>query len=155
MFGKAFPWNLGPPLTFCLFGLLMVCQLVLYLKNQPELLEEYSSATKVLQLKAESLVKGKEMNEIMAMKLHYLACVLKKAGRWHKDLDGKEGIDGLIKQYVPYICSCSEFCHNISPPNVHLRVAHKSKSSKKNLDYLLALVTHEIVPMCKMCFGGM
>ena len=70
---------------------------MLYLKHHPELLEEYISVSKVLQLKAEACVKAKEMNEVMAMKLHYMACVLKKTARWHQGLEGKDGIEGFVK----------------------------------------------------------
>ena len=45
----------------------------------------------------ESNVKSSEMHEVIAMKLHYLAFMLKKCARWHDGLDGKDGIEGFIK----------------------------------------------------------
>ena len=52
---------------------------------------------KVLQLKVENCVKSKERNELMAMKLHYISCVVKSCGRWRDELEGKGGVEGYLK----------------------------------------------------------
>lgn len=72
-------------------------QIAMYLQDNLELVTNYKSLVKVMELIAESNVKSSEMNEVLAMKMHYLACVLKICARWHEELDGKGGIDGFIK----------------------------------------------------------
>ena len=70
----------------------------MYLQDNLELVTNYKSLVKVMELIAESNVKSSEMHEVLAMKIHYLAFMLKKCARWHEELEGKGGIDGLIKQ---------------------------------------------------------
>lgn len=72
-------------------------QIAMYLQDNLELVENSRSLVKVMGLLAESNVKSKEMNEVLAMKMHYLAFVLKTCARWHDGLDGKDGIEGFIK----------------------------------------------------------
>ena len=69
----------------------------MYLQGNLELVKNYKSVVKVMELIAESNVKSSQMNEVLAMKIHYLAFVLKKCARWHEGMDGKDGIDGFIK----------------------------------------------------------
>jgi len=69
----------------------------MYLQDNPKLVENSKSLVKVMELLVESNVKSSEMNEVLAMKLHYLAFMLKKCARWHEGLEGKDGIDGFIK----------------------------------------------------------
>lgn len=45
----------------------------------------------------EKLIKQKEMNEVIAMKMHYYGFTVKKCARWHEELEGKDGVDGLLK----------------------------------------------------------
>ena len=61
------------------------------------LVENSKRLVKVMELLTEANVKGKEMNEVLAMKMHYLGFALKKCARWHDGLEGKDGIEGFIK----------------------------------------------------------
>lgn len=70
----------------------------MYLQDNLELVTNYKSLVKVMELIAESNVKSSEMHEVLAMKIHYLAFMLKKCARWHEELERKGGIDGFIKQ---------------------------------------------------------
>ncbi|XP_074615491.1 ankyrin repeat and MYND domain-containing protein 2-like [Acropora palmata] len=72
-------------------------KIVMNLQDNMVLVENSKSLVNVLELLAEANVKGKEMNEVLAMKMHYLAFILKKCARWHNSLEGKGGIEGLIK----------------------------------------------------------
>lgn len=69
----------------------------MYLQDNLELVTNYKSLVKVMELIVESNIKSSEMNEVLAMKMHYLGIMLKKCARWHEGLDGKDGIDGFIK----------------------------------------------------------
>ena len=63
-----------------------------------ELVEDYKSVVKVLHLKCESCLKDPHAaNEVMSMKLHYLACVLQHCGRWHVGIQGQNGVEGFLK----------------------------------------------------------
>ena len=62
-----------------------------------ELVENCRCLVKVMELLVESNVRSKEMNEVIAMKLHYLAFMLKKCAQWHKGVEGQDGIEGFIK----------------------------------------------------------
>lgn len=72
-------------------------KIAMYLQDNLELVANYKSLVKVMELIVESNIKSSEMNEVLAMKMHYLAFILKKCARWHEGLDGKDGIDGFIK----------------------------------------------------------
>ncbi|KAK2573224.1 Ankyrin repeat and MYND domain-containing protein 2, partial [Acropora cervicornis] len=72
-------------------------KIVMNLQDNMVLVENSKSLVNVLELLAEANVKGKEMNEVLAMKMHYLAFILKKCARWHNSLEGKGGIEGLTK----------------------------------------------------------
>ena len=69
----------------------------MYLQDNLELVENYKSLVKVMELLAESNVKSSQMNEVLAMKMHYLAFMLKTCARWHEGLEGKDGIEGFVK----------------------------------------------------------
>ena len=63
-----------------------------------ELVDEYKSCVKVLQLKCESCLKNPNTaNEVISMKLHYLACVLQHCGRWHLGIQGQNDVEGFLK----------------------------------------------------------
>lgn len=69
----------------------------MYLQDNLELVKNYKRLVKVMEHIVESNVKSTEMNEVLAMKIHYLAFMFKKCARWYEGLDGKDGIDGFIK----------------------------------------------------------
>ena len=70
----------------------------MYLQDNFELVKNYKSLVKVMELLTESNIKSKEMQEVLAMKMHYLGFMLKKCARWNEGLEGKDRIDGFIKQ---------------------------------------------------------
>ncbi|KAI7801148.1 ankyrin repeat and MYND domain-containing protein 2, partial [Triplophysa rosa] len=53
---------------------------------------------KILELICEKCVKQQDMNEVLAMKMHYLSCVLQKCVSFLKDRQDK--LDGLIKSLL-------------------------------------------------------
>ena len=69
----------------------------MYLQDNFELVKNYKSLVKVMELLTESKIKSKEMQEVLAMKMHYLGFMLKKCAQWNEELEGKGGIDGFIK----------------------------------------------------------
>lgn len=69
----------------------------MYLQDNLELVKNYKSLVKVMELLTESKIESKEMQEVLAMKMHYLGFMLKKCAHWNEELEGKGGIDGFIK----------------------------------------------------------
>ena len=72
-------------------------QIAMYLRENQQLIENYKSLVKVMELLVESNIKSSEMHEVLAMKMHYLAFLLKTCARWHEGLEGKDGIEGFLK----------------------------------------------------------
>lgn len=72
-------------------------KIAMYLQDNLELVKNYKSLVKVMELLTESKIKSKEMQEVLAMKMHYLGFMLKKCAHWNEELEGKGGIDGFIK----------------------------------------------------------
>ncbi|XP_068710703.1 ankyrin repeat and MYND domain-containing protein 2-like isoform X2 [Montipora foliosa] len=72
-------------------------KIAMHLQENMLLVENSKRLVKVMELLTEANVKGKEMNEVLAMKMHYLGFALKKCARWHDGLEGKDGIEGFIK----------------------------------------------------------
>ena len=60
---------------------------------EPDALEKCSH---VMELICEKCVKQQDMNEVLAMKMHYISCVLQKCAVFMKDRQDK--LDGLIKR---------------------------------------------------------
>lgn len=59
--------------------------------------EALEKCRKVMELICEKCVKQQDMNEVLAMKMHYISCVLQKCSAFLKDRQDK--LDGLIKWY--------------------------------------------------------
>ena len=59
------------------------------------LLENYKSIVKVLKLKSDGCLR--DVQEVLAMKLHYQAYVLDHCGQWYRGILGQNGIDGFLK----------------------------------------------------------
>ena len=72
-------------------------QIAMYLRENQQLIENHKSLVKVMELLVESNIKSSEMHEVLAMKMHYLAFLLKTCARWHEGLEGKDGIEGFLK----------------------------------------------------------
>ena len=52
-------------------------QIAMYLRENQQLIENHKSLVKVMELLVESNIKSSEMHEVLAMKMHYLAFLLK------------------------------------------------------------------------------
>jgi len=61
----------------------------MYLQDNLELVTNYKSLVKVMELVVESNIKSSEMNEVLAMKIHYLAFILKSVHAGMKGWMGK------------------------------------------------------------------
>ncbi|KAA0702203.1 Ankyrin repeat and MYND domain-containing protein 2 [Triplophysa tibetana] len=75
-------------------------KIVMLVKENPLLMdvEALEKCRKILELICEKCVKQQDMNEVLAMKMHYLSCVLQKCGSFLKDRQDK--LDGLIKSLL-------------------------------------------------------
>jgi len=81
-----------------------VFQLVMLVKENPLLaeVEALGKCRRVMELICEKCIKQQDMNEVLAMKMHYISCVLGKCASFLKDRDDK--LEGLIKRWkVPFV----------------------------------------------------
>ena len=78
--------------------------MVMLVKENPLLqeVEALEKCRRVMELICEKCVKQQDMNEVLAMKMHFVSCVLSKCGSFLKDRDDK--LEGLIKRYVVGCC---------------------------------------------------
>lgn len=81
------------------------------MKENPLLaeVEAMQKCYKVLDLICEKCMKQREMNEVLAIKMHYISCVFKKCILF---LEQDDKLDGLIKRYVTFSVDGS-FPYNI------------------------------------------
>lgn len=72
-------------------------KMVLLVKENPLLaeVEALDKCRRVMELICEKCIKQQDMNEVLAMKMHYISCVLGKCTSFLKDREDK--LDGLIK----------------------------------------------------------
>ncbi|XP_022106491.1 ankyrin repeat and MYND domain-containing protein 2-like isoform X2 [Acanthaster planci] len=70
-------------------------KLILFIKEHEKLLSESVGVARVLDVICEKQMKISDTNEVLAMKTHYLACVLRMCHKY--DVDKLDGIDGLLK----------------------------------------------------------
>lgn len=72
---------------------------MLLVKENPLLteVEAMQKCYKVLDLICENCMKQREMNEVLAVKMHYLSCIFQKCILFLKEREDK--LDGLIKRY--------------------------------------------------------
>lgn len=75
-------------------------------KENPLLAEEaaLSKCYKVMDLICEKCMKQRDMNEVLAMKMHYISCIFQKCINFLKD--GENKLDTLIKRYRFYHVMC-------------------------------------------------
>ncbi|KAL2085053.1 hypothetical protein ACEWY4_020571 [Coilia grayii] len=75
-------------------------KMVLLVRENPMLaqLDALERCRHVTELICEKCVKQQEMNEVLAMKMHYISCVLQKCAIFTKDRQDK--LDGLIKSLL-------------------------------------------------------
>lgn len=73
---------------------------MLLVKENPLLaeVEALQKCYKVLDLICEKCMKQKDMNEVLAMKMHYISCIFQKCITFLKEREDK--LDGFIKRYV-------------------------------------------------------
>ncbi|XP_070959111.1 ankyrin repeat and MYND domain-containing protein 2a [Oncorhynchus clarkii lewisi] len=97
--------KLPPKLTGPLHKIIMSTNLnpvkmVLLVKENPVLAEAgaLEKCRRVMELICEKCVKQQDMNEVLAMKMHYISCVLQKCASFLKEHDDK--LEGLIKSLL-------------------------------------------------------
>lgn len=85
-------------IVFVLGVTLVYSQMVLLVQENPMLAEPdaLEKCRHVMELICEKCVKQQDMNEVLAMKMHYISCVLQKCAIFIKDHPDK--LDGLIKR---------------------------------------------------------
>lgn len=73
-------------------------QMVMLVKENPLLAEAEAleKCRRVMELICEKCIKQQDMNEVLAMKMHYISCVLGKCAAFLKEREDK--LDGLIKR---------------------------------------------------------
>lgn len=74
-----------------------ICQIVLLVKENPVLIDvaALEKCYQVMDLLCEQCVKQQDMNEVLAMKMHYISCVLQKCLAFLQKQDDK--LDALVK----------------------------------------------------------
>lgn len=75
-----------------------ICQIVLLVKEHPVLVDmaALEKCYQVMDMLCEQCVKQEDMNEVLAMKMHYISCVLQKCLAFlHKQDDN---LDALVKR---------------------------------------------------------
>lgn len=74
--------------------------MVMLVEENPLLMEveALDKCRRVMELICEKCIKQQDMNEVLAMKMHYISCVLAKCASFLKERDDK--LDGLIKRCV-------------------------------------------------------
>ncbi|MEQ2298231.1 Ankyrin repeat and MYND domain-containing protein 2 [Ameca splendens] len=75
-------------------------KVVMLVKENPLLaeVEALDKCRRVMELICEKCIKQQDMNEVLAMKMHYISCVLGKCASFLKDREDK--LDGLIKSLL-------------------------------------------------------
>ncbi|KAJ7985394.1 hypothetical protein DPEC_G00351600 [Dallia pectoralis] len=75
-------------------------KMVLLVKENPVLaeVEALEKSWRVMELICKKCVNQQDMNEVLAMKMHYISCVLQKCASFLKERDDK--LDGLIKSLL-------------------------------------------------------
>ncbi|XP_071103211.1 ankyrin repeat and MYND domain-containing protein 2-like isoform X1 [Haliotis cracherodii] len=74
-------------------------KIALYMKDHKELQEEWYKVTRVLDLLVERNMKSRETNDVLALKLHYLATIIRNTAKAALDKDGdtEPWIKSLLK----------------------------------------------------------
>lgn len=82
-------------------------QMVMLVKENPLLAEAEAldKCRRVMELICEKCIKQQDMNEVLAMKMHFISCVLGKCASFLKDREDK--LDGLIKR-SGHMCDVGE-----------------------------------------------
>ncbi|XP_005997594.1 ankyrin repeat and MYND domain-containing protein 2a isoform X2 [Latimeria chalumnae] len=75
-------------------------KIVLLVKDNPVLaeVEALGKCYRVLDLICEKCIKQRDMNEVLAMKMHYISCILQKCMCFLKEQESK--LDGLLKSLL-------------------------------------------------------
>lgn len=80
--------------------------MVMLVKENPLVaeVEALDKCRRVMELICEKCIKQQDMNEVLAMKMHYISCVLGKCASFLREREDK--LDGLIKRSGPCPPSC-------------------------------------------------
>lgn len=72
--------------------------MVLLVKENPLLAEAepLDKCRRVMELICEKCIKQQDMNEVLAMKMHFISCVLGKCASFLKERE--DGLDGLVRR---------------------------------------------------------
>lgn len=75
-----------------------ICQIVMLVKENPVLVDvtALEKCYQVMDLLCEQCVKQQDMNEVLAMKMHYISCVLQKCLAFLQKQDDK--LEALVKR---------------------------------------------------------
>ncbi|XP_038049493.1 ankyrin repeat and MYND domain-containing protein 2-like [Patiria miniata] len=73
-------------------------KILLFIKDHEELINESVAVARVLDCICEKQMKTSDTNEVLAMKTHYLAFLLRMCHKY--DVDNLDGADGLIKFFL-------------------------------------------------------
>lgn len=78
------------------------------INENPLLAEEtaLNKCYKVMDLICEKCMKQRDMNEVLAMKMHYISCIFQKCINFLKD--GENKLDTLIKRYCFFFTMSNE-----------------------------------------------
>lgn len=89
-------WLQNCRLNVC-FTIFLICQIVMLVKENPVLVNvaALEKCYQVMDLLCEQCVKQQDMNEVLAMKMHYISCVLQKCLTFLQKRDDK--LDALVK----------------------------------------------------------
>lgn len=76
-----------------------LCQIVMLVKENPVLVDvsALEKCYQVMDLLCEQCVKQEDMNEVLAMKMHYISCILQKCLVFLQKCDDK--LDALVKRW--------------------------------------------------------
>ncbi|CAG02740.1 unnamed protein product [Tetraodon nigroviridis] len=95
------PPKLAGPLHKIIMGTnLNPVKMVMLVEENPLLVEAEAldKCRRVMELICEKCIKQQDMNEVLAMKMHYISCVLAKCAAFLKERDDR--LDGLIKSLL-------------------------------------------------------
>ncbi|XP_070536032.1 ankyrin repeat and MYND domain-containing protein 2-like [Ptychodera flava] len=91
--------HLSAPLhRLIMFSNLNPVRIALHVEKNKDLLESASRVARVLDLICEKQFKQRDVNEVLSMKMHYLACVLRACHKWN--VEKPEGLTAFIRSLL-------------------------------------------------------
>ncbi|XP_077993617.1 ankyrin repeat and MYND domain-containing protein 2-like [Glandiceps talaboti] len=95
---KLAPHLAAPLHKLVLFSNLNPVKVALYIEKHKELLDNASRVAKVLDIMAEKQFKQHDVNEVLSIKMHYFATIVRACHVWN--VEKPEGINGFIKSQL-------------------------------------------------------